>query len=92
MAQQAATADSVIRYQEVEINKGVKAQIASDSLLDIRTKELISERKESGNWKGAYDTQYKITEIEKKQKRKWVLIAISAFLVSAIELLALVVQ
>jgi len=90
MAQEAAVCDSTVRYQENEINKGLKAQVSGDSLLDVRTKELQASQKEAALNIHLYDVETGLTQEAKKQKWKWVKIAIVAIVVVTVETIMLI--
>jgi hypothetical protein len=82
MSQDGLFAETIIGYQEEEINRGLVAYVSVDSLLDIRTAEIKSLVAEKMNYKGLYTTQVNLTNVEIKKKRKWMGIAIVAILVA----------
>lgn len=85
MAQEAAVCDSTSHYQENEIRKGLKAQVSGDSLLNVRTEELKASQKEAAINIHLYDVQGSLTTVAKKEKGKWVKIAIAAIVVVVVE-------
>jgi hypothetical protein len=83
LAQQAVACDSLVRYQEFEINKGLREQQSAEELLRIRTDELRASQAEVSSTQGLYQTQVGLTKEAKKQKRKWVIIAIGGIVLAA---------
>jgi hypothetical protein len=75
MAEQSAICDSLVRYQEREINRGLREQESAEQLLRIRTQELWVTQVEAANYKLALEKQETITtesvRIEKKSKSQW---------------------
>lgn len=82
MAQQAASCDSLVHYQENEINKGIKAQASIDSVLSIRTREKTLSSLEAWQYHRLYNTQIGLTKVEKKKKMKWFWIATGGLVLS----------
>lgn len=78
IALQAQSCDSLARYQEIEINKGIRLQTSSDSLAEAYKKDLRLTNSELDKWRTRYSNQVALTKIEKKKKRKWIFIAIGA--------------
>lgn len=85
MAQEAIIADSTIKYQENEIRIGIKAQISSDSLTSLRTKERDAAQAKAGEYYATYMTQIGLTNVAKKEKWKWVRIAVGALIIITVE-------
>lgn len=82
MAQQAASCDSLVRYQEVEINKMIQEQGSADQLLRIRTEELWLSQVEADTLRRAIKKQDQLTKASvsamKAKKNKWEGAAIGA--------------
>jgi hypothetical protein len=76
IALEAQVCDSLVEYQEREINAGIKLQIASDSLLAVRKRSNELADQEIEKWRTRYANQVALTKIERKKKRKWILTTI----------------
>lgn len=86
MAEQAPIADSTIRYQERLIQKNILYNNSADSVTEIRTQELNSERRRTDDMTGAYQVQVRLTEVETQIKHKWQKISVIAIIVAIAEL------
>jgi len=53
-------------------------EAAQDSVMRIRSRQIVTLELDSRNWEDRYNNQVALTRIEKKRKRKWMWIAIPA--------------
>lgn len=82
----------LVAVQISDLAYGNKLQIAMDSLLTVRTgeRDLYKEKNESNV--GLYQGAQKETKIVKRQKKKWVVIALGGLTVAIVELVVMVAQ
>lgn len=78
IALQGQACDSLQRYQEREIQAGLKLQVVSDSLLFNERRETVLAHVIAGQYRQLYEGEKKLTLIEKQKKRRrtWLAIGI----------------
>lgn len=77
IALRAQACDSLVRYQEKEINAALRLQMASDSLIANQVYEIVLSKAIASERTSLYKGQIQLTQIEKKKKRKWVFISLA---------------
>lgn len=79
IALQAKTCDSLVIFQEREINAGLKLQVVSDSLLFNERREVVMAKVMTGQYRSLYEGEKQLTKIEKQKKRRrtWLVIGIT---------------
>jgi Trp operon repressor len=76
IALQAKACDTLVVAQEKLINEGLKYNASQDSLLQHRSVQIATLTRDSKNWEDRFNNQVALTTIQKKKKRKWILISI----------------
>lgn len=97
MAKKAALCDSVVesqnttlKFQEEEIRRGLKLQMASDSLLAVRATNTMTDSARIADLEKKVQVQEGLTEVEKRSKKGWKLAAIGLAALQVIEIIALI--
>lgn len=85
MAQRALVCDTLVRYQEQVISLGIRTQASTDSVMILTEKELVVVQALAGKWEEMFNIQFKLTAVEIKQKKKWVIIAVAAIILVIVE-------
>lgn len=80
VAQIAATCDSLVKYQEVAIDKAARLQTASDSSLVSKSATLKFVEASRDEWKQRFENQTELTDLEIKGKWKWFWISLGVTL------------
>lgn len=75
IAKTAASCDSLQRYQEREINAGIRLQDASDSLLSLTTYQLVLAKADAGMANQQIENQKALTRDQARKKRRAWLVA-----------------
>lgn len=78
MVQRGQACDSLVRYQEMVIQLGLRAEASSDSVLVLTQKELNEVKALVKILEDKFQVQLALTVVAIKQKRKWVVIAIGS--------------
>jgi hypothetical protein len=71
---EARACDTLQRYQANEISIGLRLQSKSDSLLDIREREIKADSVLIGAWQDRYLLEVKAVAQSERKVRKWKLI------------------
>ena len=72
IAVRAKACDSLVTNQTNLINIGLKYEAAQDSVMRIRSRQIVILEGDAKNWEDRYNNQVAMTKIQKKKKRKWV--------------------
>lgn len=72
------TCDSLVQFQEREINAGLKLQVVADSLLFNERRETVLAKVIAGQYRSLYEGEKQLTKIETKKKRQrtWLIVGI----------------
>lgn len=70
--------DTLVKYQERELNKGLAVEIKLRNELNISEQQLVTQSEATGfaraseqEWRNRFENQKAITKQEKRQKNKW---------------------
>lgn len=80
-------ADTLINFQADQINQGLRIQLAQDSLITVQGFQINNAEASVAVWGERYSNQVEATAVERREKRKWKLIAVTAGVVVVLQFL-----